>query len=51
MSEFFHNLSMQAFNQSDHRIEIKFDAINKLNKNINNLLITEPKRFKNIFEE
>ena len=51
MSEFLHNFSMQALNQSDHRIEIKFDALNKLNKNINNLLITEPKRFKNIFEE
>ena len=44
MSEFFHNLSMQALNRSDHRTEIKFDPVN-------NLLITEARRFKNKFEE
>ena len=40
MNEFFHNLSMQALNQLIDRIEIQVDAINKLNKSINNLLIT-----------
>ena len=50
MGEFFHNLSMQALNQSDDRIEIKFDVVNRLNKNINNLLITEANRFRNKFE-
>ena len=51
MGEFFHNLSMQALNRSDDRIEIKFDVVNRLNKNINNLLITEANRFRNKFEE
>ena len=51
MSEFFHNLSMQALNWSDDRIEIKLNAVNRLNKNINNLLITEANRFRNKFKE
>ena len=51
MSEFFHNLSMQAFNQSDDRIEIKFGTVNRLNKNINNLLTTEANSFRNKFEK
>ena len=33
MSEFFHNLSMQALSRDDDRIDIKFDAIEVLNKN------------------
>ena len=32
MSEFFHNLSMQALSKSDNIIAINFDAINRLNK-------------------
>ena len=51
MNEFFHNLSMQALNQLVDRIEIQFDAINKLNKNINNLLITEVYKFRKQSEE
>ena len=32
MSEFFHNLSMQALNEMDNRVKLKFDAINDLKK-------------------
>ena len=45
MSEFFHNLSMQAFSKSDDTLVIKFDAINKLNKSLNNLLMAESLAF------
>ena len=45
MSEFFHNLSMQALSKSDDAIVIKFDAINSLNKSLNKLLMTEPLAF------
>ena len=38
MSEFFHNLSMQALSRDDDRIDIKFDTIEVLNKNIKKLL-------------
>ena len=38
MSEFFHNLSMQALSKSDDTIVIKFDAINRLNKILNDFL-------------
>ena len=38
MSEFFHNLSMQALSRDDDRIDIKFDAIEELNKSIKKLL-------------
>ena len=51
MNEFFHNLSMQALNQLIDRIEIQVDAINKLNKSINNLLITEAYIFRKQPEE
>ena len=51
MNEFFHNLSMQALNQLVDRIEIQFDAINKLNKSINNLLITQAYKFRKQSEE
>ena len=34
MSEFFHNLSMQALSKSDDSILLKFDAINRLNKSM-----------------
>ena len=34
MSEFFHNLSMQALSRDDHRINIKFGAIEGLNKSM-----------------
>ena len=33
MTEFFHNLSLQALTRDDDRINIKFDAIIKLNRN------------------
>ena len=39
--EFFHNLSMQALSKSDNAILIKFDATNKLNKSLNDLLTDE----------
>ena len=38
MSEFFHNLSMQALSRDDDRIDIKFDAIEELNKSIKKCL-------------
>ena len=38
MSEFFHNLSMQALSRDDDRIDIKFDAVEGLNKSIKKLL-------------
>ena len=38
MSEFFHNLSMQALSRDDDRIDIKFDAIEEWNKSIKKLL-------------
>ena len=41
MNEFFHNLSMQALSKSDDAILMKFDAINKLNKSLNDLLTDE----------
>ena len=37
MSEFFHNLSMQALSKDDNRIYIKFDAIEELHKSIRKL--------------
>ena len=36
MSEFFRNFSMEALSRDDDRIDIKFDAIEELNKNIKN---------------
>ena len=51
MSEFFHNLSMQVLNKMIDRVKLKFDAINDLNKNINNLLITEANKFKTLPKE
>ena len=44
MSEFFHNLSMQALSRDDDRIDIKFDAIEELNKSIKKLLKNEVNR-------
>ena len=41
ISEFFHNLSMQALSRDDDRIDIKFDAIKELNKSIKKLLKDE----------
>ena len=38
MSEFFHNLSMQALSISDDSVVLKCNAIKKLNKNINDLI-------------
>ena len=51
MSELFHNLSMQALNEMEDRVKLKFDAINDLNKSINNLLITEAYKFKTLPKE
>ena len=47
MSEFFHNLSMQALSKSDKIISLKFDAINILTKSINCLLVSEALAFEN----
>ena len=41
MSEFFHNLSMQALRKSHNKIVIKFDATNILNKSLKGLLTAE----------
>ena len=38
MSEFFRNLSMQALIKSDNTIAIKFDAVNRSNKSLNDFL-------------
>ena len=51
MSEFFHNLSMQALNEMEDRVKLKFDAKNALNKSIDNLLITEARKFKTLPKE
>ena len=45
MSEFFHNLSIQAFNKSDGTLVIKFDTIERLNKSLNDFLIAESLAF------
>ena len=42
---------MQALNKMDDRVKLKFDVINHLNKNINNLLITEANEFKTLPKE
>ena len=47
MTEFFQNLSLQALNELDETTNIKFDAINELNKSINNLLMDETNKFIN----
>ena len=41
ISVFFHKLSMQVLSRINKNILLKFDAINKLNKSINNLLQSE----------
>ena len=45
MSEFFHNLSIQAFNKSDGTLVIKFDTIERLNKSLNEFLMAESLAF------
>ena len=35
----------------DDRVKLKFNAVNDLNKNINNLLITEANKFKTLPKE
>ena len=44
-SEFFQNLSLQALSELDETTNIKFDAINELNKSIDNLLMDEANKF------
>ena len=44
ISEFLHNLSMQAFSRDDDIIDIKFSAIEELNKSIKKLLKDEVHR-------
>ena len=34
MTEFFHNLSLQALNRDDCRVQLQFDAIIRLNRNL-----------------
>ena len=45
MSTFFHNLSMEALSKPEDAIVIKFDAINRLNKSLNDLLTAESLAF------
>ena len=45
MSEIYHNLSMQALSKLNDEVFLKFDAINRLNKNLNNLLIGKIRAF------
>ena len=47
MTEFFQNLSLQAIDELDETTNIKFDAINELNKSINNLLMDKANKFIN----
>ena len=47
MTKFFQNLSLQALDEVDETTNIKFDAINELNKSINNLLVDEANKFIN----
>ena len=42
---------MQALNEMEGRVKLKSDAINELNKSINNLLITEANKFKTLPKE
>ena len=48
ISEFFHNLSMQALSSEDDRIDTKFDAIEELHKSIRKLLKDEADQNNNI---
>ena len=50
-SKYFHNLSMQVLNKMDNRVKLKFDTINDLNKNIDNLSIRESNKFKTLPKE
>ena len=45
MSEFFRNLTLQALSIEDDRIEIKFDEIEKLNKELKEAFLQEKKSF------
>ena len=47
MSEFYHNLSMRALRKSNDKNFVNFDAINWLNKNLNNLMMGEIHAFEN----
>ena len=47
MTEFLQNLSLQALNELDETTNTKFDAVNELNKSINNLLMDEANKFIN----
>ena len=38
MTEFFHNLSLQALNKDDYRIWLQFDAIRRLNRELKRLI-------------
>ena len=38
MTEFFHNLSLQALNKNDYRIWLQFDAIIRLNRELKRLI-------------
>ena len=38
MTEFFHNLSLQALNRDDSRVQLQFDAITRLNRNLKKLI-------------
>ena len=47
LSEFFHNLSMQALSKSDDSILFKFDTINRLNKSLNSFLVNKMLAYEN----
>ena len=47
MSELFQNLSLEVLDELDAMTNIKFDAINELNKRINNLLMDVANKFIN----
>ena len=47
MTKFFQNLSLQALDEVDETTNIKFDAINELNKSIINFLMDKANKFIN----
>ena len=47
MTKFFQNLSLHALDEVDETTNIKFDAVNELNKSIINLLMDEANKFIN----
>ena len=50
MSEFFHNMSYQALNTDDDNVELEFDAVIELNKNLKSLIRDDDRNEINIID-